>query len=70
MFLCFKEKCIWFKQIFIEPKDILFKLNKCYLIQINILFELKKAFQTNNFLRFNHIFFLIINEVIESIQFG
>ena len=34
------------------------KLNKCYLIQINLLFESKKTFQTNYFLSFNQIFFL------------
>ena len=55
-FFCLEDKFIWFKQILILLKDILFKSNKYYLIEINLLFELKKAFQTNHFLSFNHIF--------------
>ena len=51
---------IYLIQIFIWPKDILFKLNKCYSIQINILLELKKASQTYYFLSINQIFFLSI----------
>ena len=56
---CFdsNKKFIWFQQIFICPKDILFELNKCHLIKINLLFEKKKAFQNNYFLSFNQIFF-------------
>ena len=45
--------------IFICPKDILFDLNKCYLIRINLLFESKRVFQTNYFISFNQIFFPI-----------
>ena len=37
---------------------MLFESNKCYLIQVNLLFESKKAFQTNYFLSFDQIFFL------------
>ena len=61
----FKKKFIWYKQIFIWPKDILFDLNKCYLIQINLLFESKKAFQTNYFLLFNQIFFPMFVKLFE-----
>ena len=42
--ICFEEKFFQFKEIFIWPKDILFELNKCYLTQINLLFESKRAF--------------------------
>ena len=59
-FLYFEEKSILFKRIFIWHKDISFELIKCYLIQINLLFESKKAFQTNYFLSFNRIFFLSV----------
>ena len=38
-FVAFQGKCIGFKQIFIWPKDILFGLIKCYLIQLNLLFQ-------------------------------
>ena len=49
LFLCFGEKFILFEQIFIWPKDILFELNKCYLIQINLLLGTRNALQTNDF---------------------
>ena len=48
--------------MFIWPKDVLCELNKCYLIQINLLFESKKAFQTNYLLLFNQIFFLSVGK--------
>ena len=61
MFHLNEIKFIWFKQVFICPKDILFELNKSYLIQINILFKSKKAFQTIYFLSFTQIFFLHVS---------
>ena len=57
--LCWKQ-FIRFKQILIRPKNIFLKLNKCYLIQMNFLFESKRDFQTNYFLPSSEIFFLSI----------
>ena len=54
----FWRKIFWFEKIFIWRKDILFELNKCYLIYINLFFESKKAFKIHYFLSFNQIFFL------------
>ena len=48
---CYKEKFIWFQQIFIWLKDILFELNKCYLIKIN-------EFKPSDF-----SFFFLINDL-------
>ena len=56
-----KQKFIRLKTFFILFKDTLFQPNKFYLIQMNHFFESKKVSQTNNFLWFNQIFFLNVD---------
>ena len=54
--------------MFIWLKYILFEFNKCYSIQLNLILETKKAFQTNYFLSFNQIFFMRVDDLILTLD--
>ena len=51
-----RQKFIWFEQIFICSKDILYESNKFCFIKKKNFFTSKKVFQTNNFLIQSNIF--------------
>ena len=56
------EKNLFHSNKYLFGPKIFFKLNKCYSIQLNLLFQSKKAFQRNYFLSFNQIFFLGVQD--------
>ena len=58
-----RQKFIWFEQIFIRLKDILFESCVFHLIQINHFIESNKVL-TNNLLRRNIIFFLSVTYIL------